>query len=552
MKMVKDKLSILFCLVLLSACSKVLDTKLDTKLTDKDISNNYSNLRDFGYAAYTNVQNGFNSIDNNIFASATDDAEQTQPTSQAQFFNNGSWSAFYNPDDQYTNDYEGIFYCNYFLENSAAYKSILARNRDTVSDAGTQYRRDVLDIEWLRAENRVLRAYYYFDLVKRYGSVPLVTRTLEKNENTKLPQSSYDEIVNFIVDEIDLAKDSLQTNWSTFNTALTGRINKGVALALKSRVLLYAASPQHNLNNDVIKWQKAAAAAYEVINANNYSLDGNYKNLFVSDNSIKSKETIWALRMSPNNDLELKNYPIGTPGGNSGVTPSQNLVDEYEYTGAADPSNPYANRDPRLSYTIVTNNSQWNGRTMEIYAGGKDDPARSNSSRTGYYLKKFLNENLNLVQGEKQARAWIVFRYAEILLNYAEAMNEAYGPTATQTFGMSALDALNMVRSRPGVNMAPVTASSQEELRNKIKHERRIELAFEGHRWWDLVRWKDAEAALGQPLRGVNITNNAGVFNYQYTIVEDRVFISPKMNLYPLPQSEIIKSKGAITQNEGW
>ena len=533
-------------------CNKVLDTKVDTQLTDEDIENNYNNLRDFGYSAYTNVQNGFYSIDNNLFATATDDAEQTMPTSQAQYFNNGSWSAFYNPDDQYTNDYEGIFYCNYFLENSTDYRNILAHNRDTVSDGGNLYRRDVLDIQWLRAENRVLRAYYYFDLIKRYGGVPLITRTYSRNENTHIPRSSYDEIVDFIIKDIDVAMDSLQTDWTSFSTDLTGRITKGVALALKSRVLLYAASPLHNEGNNLEKWQKAAEAAHQVIELGTYQLDGNYRNLFIADNTMKSPETIWCIRMAPGNDAEIKNYPVGTPGGNSGVTPSQNLVDVYEYTGTADPANPYANRDPRLAYTIVTNNSQWNGRTMQIYSGGQDDPAMAAASRTGYYLKKFLNDNLDLVNNDIEARAWILFRYAEILLNYAEAMNEAYGPNDKASYELSAVNALNMVRQRQGVNMPVIAATSKEEMRSLVKRERRVELAFEGHRWWDLVRWKDAATALNQPLRGVHITNLGGSFSYQYFNVENRVFTSPKMYLYPFPQTEVTKSNGVLTQNPGW
>ncbi len=553
MNMNKYILSVALVTLIGIGCNKVLDTKVDTQLTDEDIENNYNNLRDFGYSAYTNVQNGFYSIDNNLFAAATDDAEQTMPTSQAQFFNNGSWSAFYNPDDQCSNDYEGIFYCNYFLENSSDYRNILARNRDTVSDGGNLYRRDVSDIQWLRAENRVLRAYYYFDLIKRYGGVPLITRTYSRNENTHIPRSSYDEIVDFIIKDIDVAMDSLQTDWTSFSTDLTGRITKGVALALKSRVLLYAASPLHNDGNNGEKWLRAADAAHQVIELGTYQLDGNYRNLFIADNTMKSPETIWCIRMAPGNDVEIKNYPVGTPGGNSGVTPSQNLVDAYEYTGTADPANPYANRDPRLAYTIVTNNSQWNGRTMQIYSGGQDDPAMAAASRTGYYLKKFLNDNLDLVNNDIEARAWILFRYAEILLNYAEAMNEAFGPNNTASYGLSAVNALNMVRQRTGVNMPAITATSKEQMRTLIKRERRVELAFEGHRWWDLVRWQDAASMLNQPLRGVRITNmGGGIFNYQYFNVENRVFTAPKMYLYPIPQNEVTKSNGVLIQNPGW
>jgi hypothetical protein len=168
-------------------------------------------------------------------------------------------------------------------------------------------------------------------------------------------------------------------------------------------------------------------------------------------------------------------------------------------------------------------------------------------------LKKFLTDNLNLTQDQKSVHSWIIFRYAEILLNYAEAMNEAYGPVADpQGYGMTALDAINQVRQRPGVEMPEIEEGiSQTELRNKIKNERRMELAYEEHRYWDLLRWKDASDILNQPLRGVEIIKNGSNFTYEYVEVEPRHF-DEKMYLYPIPQEEVLKSDGNLTQNPGW
>lgn len=547
-------ISIVLLLFITGACKKdVLDTKIDTKLTPEQSKTDYSNLWNFGYTAYTYLKNGFSTIDNNLFASVTDDAEQTSPSSEAQLFNEGSWNAYNNPDHTYINDYEGIRAANYFLEYSVNYKHLLALNRDTMSDDQYQYNLDVQDIAWLRSENRILRAYFYFDLAKRYGGVPLVTKVLEPGDKTDLPRASYDAIINFIVSEIDAVKDSLQVDWKNYDVARAGRITKGAALALKSRALLFAASPLHNPSKDITKWEKAAQAAHDVIALNQYSLDNSYQNLFISDNTANSSETIWAIRLGATNELEKENYPIGTPGGHSGVTPSQNLVSAYEYKGPSDPNDPYANRDPRLYYTIVTNNNTWNGRTIETWVGGADGRNNTNASKTGYYLKKFLNDNINLVQNETRPRSWIVFRYAEVLLNYAEAMNEAFGPDNDNGWGMSARQAINVVRSRPGVEMPSVVAASQEEMRNKIKHERRIELAFEGHRYWDLLRWKDAEDALNHPLLGMRVNKNSNnPFSYSKFTVENRVFIAPKMYYYPIPYNEIAKSNGVLQQNPGW
>ncbi|HEY4785181.1 MAG TPA: RagB/SusD family nutrient uptake outer membrane protein, partial [Bacteroidales bacterium] len=453
----------------------------------------------------------------------------------------------------------GIRAANYFLEQSVNYKKFLALNRDTISPQGKiSYTNDSLNIAWYRAEAHILRAWYYFELSKRYGGVPLVIKTLAITDNTNLPKSSYDDIVNFIVNEVDAYKDSLQVNWKTSSfTNNDGRLSKGAALALKARVLLFAASPLHNSTGDLTKWQKAAAALNDIIvfanGAGKYALDGDYRNYFLKTNALNSSETIWAIRYTANHVLESNNYPITTPGGASGITPSQNLVADYEYVGAPVAGNPYANRDPRLGYTIVTNGSTWNSRTIDETPGGTDDMKNTNASRTGYYLKKFLNDGLNLVQNQTVVHNWVVFRYGEILLEYAEAMNEAYGPDNNNGYSLTARAALNMVRSRKGVLMPVVTVAAPDSFRTAVKHERRIELAFENYRYWDLLRWNDAANVLNQPLQGVSVTKD-GSNQPVYTTfnVENRVFDGAKMYYYPFPQTEIIKSKGVLVQNPGW
>ncbi|MGC4235508.1 MAG: RagB/SusD family nutrient uptake outer membrane protein [Niabella sp.] len=544
------------CCLLLSvmfgvACNK-LDTRLDVQHTDETLATGYTALFGFGYAPYGYLTNGFHYLSGNLFAGATDEAENTDPASGAQMFNLGAVSPYANPDNPYSNDYAGIRAANYFLENSMDYRERLMHNRDIISDYGRQYNLDVQDIAWMRAESRVLRAYFYFDLIKRYGGVPLITKVLQYGENTDLPRNSFDEIIDFIVQEVDGAKDSLQTDWKSYDGGRDGRFTKGAALALKSRALLYAASPLNNPSNDVGKWQKAAAAAQEVIVMGQYSFHPDYSSLFLEDNATLSSESIFAIRLGASNNMERLNYPIGTPGGASGIAPSQNLVDAYEYKSTPDPANPYANRDPRFAATVVYNNSAWNGRTMEIFAGGQDDPANLNTSRTGYYLKKFLNPALNLTQGEAKLRSWIVFRYAEIILNYAEAMNEAYGPDNDNGYGLTARQAINQLRARTSVGMPAVVASGQAEMREKIRHERQIELAFEDHRYWDLLRWKTAETVLNQPLKGMRVSRAGSSFSYQVFEVEKRIFQAPRMYRYPIPAEEINKSKNILTQNEGW
>lgn len=549
-------MKIKYTLVIAFACLSIgcdpLDTKEDTMLTPENLESDYNKLQSLGYAAYTSVTSGFYVIDSNIGAAMSDEAANTKTSSSVKLFNEGTWNQYNNPDNVYSKCYEGIRAANFFLDYSINYKEQLVHNRDTLSDNGLAYQRSVKNIEWMRAEAHVLRAYYYFELIKRYGDVPLVKEVIDPKDNVILPRSDFDEIVDYLVSEIDLVVDDLQADWNIEDKARDGRFTKGAAMALKSRILLYAASPLNNPSGDIEKWKAAAQAAYDVIALNQYSLDANYRTMFLEANSINSKEMIMVYRHGAVDYFERANYPVGTPGGNSGVTPSQNLVDAYEYKGTPNPNNPYDNRDPRLGYSIVTNNSSWNGRTMEIFAGGKDDPKNTNASRTGYYLKKFLIDNLNLTQGEKRIHNWVMFRYGEILLNYAEAMNEAYGPDNDNDYGISARQAIDMIRSRTGVEMPPVIASSKNDMQDKIKHERRIELAFEGHRFWDLLRWKDAELYMNAPLRGISITRSGNSFSYQDFIVEKRTFDKSKMYRYPIPYTEVVKSGGILTQNSNW
>ncbi len=546
---------ILFCIFLSffsSGCKKIFDARTDIELTPGQVFVNYSRILSVGYGVYTYVPGGFNRIGGALLASASDEAEFTNYSSSVQRFNLGSWDAYNNPDDQYAQLYKGIRAAALFLENTVTYKQILAR--DTFSVAGKQnYDRQVNDIGWMRGEMRFLRAWFYFELVKRYGGVPLVTTLLTLDNSSNIGRSTAQEIFDYIATECDAVKDSVRTTWIGYDVNEYGRATKGAVLALKSRALLYQASPLFNPDNTAIKWENAAEAAREVIALNSYSLDANYQNLFIAPLSRNSPEVIFFRHYGNSNNMETVNYPIGTPGGQSGSTPSQNLVDSYEKLAGWTANAPYANRDPRLGMSIVTNQSTWNGRAIQLWAGGIDGKGVLNASKTGYYLKKFLSLNLSIGTNATTVSTWIHFRYAEILLNYAEAMNEAYGPTADpKGYGLTAIAAINGVRDRAGVKLPALSGLNQIELRAKIQHERRVELAFEEHRFWDVRRWKIAESTLGAPLMGVNIIRNAdNSITYTPVQVESRVF-SEKMYLYPIPMGEINKSKGVIQQNPGW
>ena len=549
-------------LILSVACQKdFLNTKIDTNYTDATIITDRSTLFSFAAACYGSLQYGYSAIDNNLFASVSDEAQQTSASSNALVFNQGVINANNNPDGGlYKTYYDGIRACNYFLTYSVNGNQFLALNRDTISDP-VGFANDKMNLAWYIAEAHICRAYYYAELIKRYGGVPIISETLQQasSDSILVPRSSYDAVVTYIVNEIENNKAGLQLNWATSSYAgNAGRFSLGSALALEARVLLYAASPLHNPSNDVTRWQKAAAAANAVISTAglNYTLYASgYQNYFMGANSIGSTETIFAIRRPVNSTIETQNYPIATPGGNSGVCPSDNLVSDYEWIGAVNPTNPYANRDPRLAASIVTNGSTWNGRTIDQSPGALDDMANRNASRTGYYLKKFLTDGLNLVNGGTASNQWVAYRYGEILLDFAEAMNEAYGPDNNpQSYKYTARQALMLVRNRASASLPSIAAvTTVSAFRTVLKHERRIELAFEDHRYWDLLRWQDAGTVLNQPIMGVKPTLvSAGVWSYTPITVATRTFNAPTNYYYPFSHADIVNSKGTLTQNPGY
>ncbi len=551
---------LLLSALILGSCNDFLDTRIDTNMTPEDLETNRGTLWGFATAFYTPITYGFQILDDNIFAAATDEAQQTSASGNVYYFTKGIINADVNPlSNLYREYYEGIRAANYFVEYAKDGEKLLALNRDTVREV-LNYRRDLRRLKWYRAESQIAKAYYYAELIKMYGGVPIVETTSSDKKNQsagKLPRAAYDDVVNLIVKLIDDNWQNLQDNWRTEDglANMTGLFDQSVALAIKSRALLYAASPLNNPSGDIAKWQKAAQAAHDLIVLNHYTMPENrdYRELFVGNNPIQSEEVIFAIRRPDNNSMELNNYPISTPGGRSGATPSHNLVSAYEYIGTPDPVNPYANRDPRLNASVVVNGSQWNGRKIDQSPGGSDDMNKANTSKTGYYLKKFLTDELNLVQEAETQHQWVVFRYAEIFLNYAEAMNEAYGPDALPAgFTLTAVEALNQVRRSASTSLPEVVTADKDEFRKAVKHERRIELAFEDHRYWDLLRWKDAMTVLNQPVTGVKVTkDNADEYQYQVVNVGERVFMERNYR-FPFTRNEIRNSNGTMTQNEGY
>ena len=359
-----------------SACSDFLDTSLDRSQTGETIATNKSTIWGFANAFYSPIGYGFGTIDSNIFATASDEAQQTSAQSNVIYFNKGMLNENTNPlFTYYRNYYEGIRAANYFLDyvKDGRGEELLAQNRNLVTDR-VNYERDLQSLAWYKAEAHVAKAYYYSELAKMYGGVPIVESFVD--DGTMIKRSTYDQVIEYVVKEIDDYKAELALNWKDFKER-EGRFTLGAALAIKARTLLYAASPLHNPTNDVAKWEAAAAAANELISNTDlsYSLASDYGSYFVGGNSVASAETIYAVRRAQSNSMEVNNYPIATQGGKSGATPTHNLVAAYEYVGTPDPTNPYANRDPRLTASIVTNGRTW----QEQMPARQDTTSRSSS-----------------------------------------------------------------------------------------------------------------------------------------------------------------------------
>ncbi|MFC0775965.1 RagB/SusD family nutrient uptake outer membrane protein [Terrimonas alba] len=419
----------------------------------------------------------------------------------------------------------------------------------------------------LKAELQFIRAFRYQDLIRNYGGVVLMgdnVYNLSDNlqDEALFKRSSIKECIDYVLAQLDEAAANLPVN--NDGSWLLGRATKGAALALKSRLTLYAASPLYNVGT----WQDAVAAAQAVIGLGKYGLyTGGYGNLFLDANN---NETIFARLYTKNaghTHLEIANGPNGY-GGWGGNLPLQNLVDDYEMdngkpitdpTSNYDPQDPYVNRDPRFYATILYNGAIYRGRALETFTpGGKDSKDGNdnwNTSKTGYNLRKFMNEAYPLQNpwGNAGFQPWYYFRYAEILLNFAEAANEAGGPDAVPAGAtLSARAAINMVRSRAGVNMPAVSAVSQSEMRTAIRNERRIELAFEEHRFYDVRRWKIAEETESKPALGISITMSGGTLTYANKVALDGRAFNPRMYWLPIPRAEIQASGNKIEQNTGY
>ncbi len=366
-------------------------------------------------------------------------------------------------------------------------------------------------------EAKFLRALYYFNLEENFGGVPLILETPDASTQSNLPRDTQEKVRDQILKDLDEASAVLPLT-STGSDA--GRATKGAALTLKARLLLYQE-----------KWAEAAQTAQEIMNLNVYTLFPNYRELFKVENEHNSEVIFNVEFLAPRflNSFDQPTYLLNTPA------PLKDLVDAYlmedgQTIGNSplyDPDHPYDNRDPRLHQTIVVIGYMFNGIITEL----------SNVVNTGFGIKKYTSfkDDIASVVAPSTDLNPILMRFSEVLLTYAEAQNELVGPDA------SVYVVLDSIRARPSVNMPPIVAGlSKDEMREVIRNERRIELAFEGLYYADIKRWKTIE-----------IVNNGPIYNYLGEAITYRTFDKNRDYLWPIPYQQILENP-SLEQNPNY
>jgi hypothetical protein len=584
----------------LSACKKFLDQVPNDKQNIEDVFKKKSESEKYLAGIYNYIRSNSDWNNNSPWEGLSDEIDVTYNDYPTYSMNLGQWDKNRGDYNYWTEYYQGIRRASYFMQN-------VPGNPEIEAPLIKQY----------VAEARVLRAYFYASLLAQYGPViilpDLPVPPDASIDEFNFPRNSYDECVNFIVTEIDKAIPDLPATQG--NTREYGRIKKGMALAIKSRALLYAASPLFNGNTfyagfknpdgkqlisqavDLNKWKAAADAAKALIDMPDYSL---YKELDANGN-IKPYESLknvflkdWNPEIILSRLNDDKQYSIdknGSPyilGGWSSWGPTQQAVDAYftsngrsiddpasGYTEAGftttandyyavGASNMYANREPRFYVAITFNLSKWINKssnnnsgvgttpiTIQLYSGGNSGKYTGrNWSRTGYAARKLVNPN-SIVGPDKIAdRSEVIFRLGEIYLNYAEALNE-YAPGNGDIKKY-----INLIRERAGIpqygsgaNALP-EPSGQAGWREAIRKERRVELAFESHRYFDTRRWNIAEQTDGGPFYGMDVNATTTATFTKRVVFETRAF-DKKNYLWNIVQIELNKNKNLVG-NPGW
>lgn len=526
-------------------------------LNEDKIFSDYNLFRQFADHTYSYMPGHLGRLWDGLVSELGDEARNNGVGKSTPPFNTGAWGggkddpAYLEVASMWDNLYMGIRKANLCLTRMSQVTNFPDGIRDRYE-----------------GEMRFVRAFLYFELIKRWGGVPIVPEDLNLNESLDIPRSTYEKCVEYIVEDCDKAANLLPLKHSDYDN---GRATKGAAMSLKSRTLLYAARKLHNPDEDVKKWEAAAKAAKDVIDLGIYSLHPQYEKLFFethNDEVILNRPRIKLTGSTGHTDGGGFFYRFFMTQGYDGWTNNyvtQNMVNKFEDINGYpithsktvyDPNKPYENRDPRLDKCILRDGRMWCGRMTEYWVtedgvAGKDRGA-THINRTGYSCIKYWPDGFMRWGGSTTYLNYIFFRYAEILLNFAEAQNEVDGPESSFD-GLSIRDVLTELRGRVGQVPVPEDISNTKELmRERIWNERAVELCFEEHRWYDVLSWhKGVEFFNDQHIYGMNITKmNDGTLKYETFKYEEPTF-KEHMHLYPIPYDEVYKCKN-LEQNPGW
>ena len=579
MKRIKIFSAVAVGLLALASCSEQMNYN-EYYVYDRDyMTQEFGRVEGFLTTAYNEMDYDYGGYYSNaLMASATDESEYAYNGNSIEDLYNGALNPTNSHATFWTSSLKGIAYCNLFLDE-------FADEKFTNYEYNDDYAQQMFKYKNMRWEARFLRAYYYFRLVRQYNGAPLYCHNIPADDLNRLPMSSADKVFDFIKASCDSIKDSIVVDYTNLgDMAITGQIETGRAnqlavLALKARAALYHASPLFNQNNEAELWHQAALATKELVDSaekQGKALAATYDCLWAANNYTDKKATqeiLFYRSVADANTLEKANFPVGLEGCNGGNCPTQDLVDAYEMqsTGKGikeedsgyDAQNPYTGRDPRFELTICHNETKrwpnWASEPIYTYQGGANALPLNGGTPTGYYLKKLLNAAIDTrpATANTMKHSWVIFRMGEAYLNYAEAVfqyfksqgrSDAADATSVE-FPVSARELASKTRLRSKMKAMPA-GMSNADFWAKYQNERRVELAFEGHRFWDVRRWKEG-AKYFSKITEMHITKNEdGTYTYTPKTV-NRVW-DEKFNFFPIPQSDIMKNPNLDQSITGW
>ena len=579
MKRIKIFSAVAVGLLALASCTDQMNYN-EYYVYDRDyMTQEFGRVEGFLTTAYNEMDYDYGGYYSNaLMASATDESEYAYNGNSIEDLYNGALNPTNAHATFWTSSLKGIAYCNLFLDE-------FADEKFTNYEYNDDYEQQMFKYKNMRWEARFLRAYYYFRLVRQYNGAPLYCHNIPADDLNRLPMSSADKVFDFIKASCDSIKDSIVVDYTNLgDMAITGQIETGRAnqlavLALKARAALYHASPLFNQNNEVELWHQAALATKELVDSaekQGKALAATYDCLWAANNYTDKKATqeiLFYRSVADANTLEKANFPVGLEGCNGGNCPTQDLVDAYEMqsTGKGikeegsgyDAQNPYTGRDPRFELTICHNETKrwpnWASEPIYTYQGGANALPLNGGTPTGYYLKKLLNAAIDTrpATANTMKHSWVIFRMGEAYLNYAEAVfqyfksqgrSDAADATSAE-FSVSARELASKTRLRSKMKAMPA-GMSNADFWAKYQNERRVELAFEGHRFWDVRRWKEG-AKYFSKITEMHITKNEdGTYTYTPKTV-NRVW-DEKFNFFPIPQSDIMKNPNLDQSITGW